>query len=150
MACNRGHSRAADAQMRGHVCCRGQWGVGNRVAGTFNAYRGMSWWHRNRCANVRAWCLVLPFSTLLPSVLDLTCSVYHIPPRRSCPVSRSCPGGSERSDFSPIWEDILAYPRSRSTCCNAACAAAISSIDDATLSQMKTGFTVSLHCSKRV
>jgi hypothetical protein len=32
---------------------------------------------------------------------------------------------------------------SLSTCGNAACAAAISSIDDATLSLMKTGFTVS-------
>jgi hypothetical protein len=72
-----------------------------------------------RCANVRARCLVLPFvGPPPPPVLDLTCSVYHIPPRRACS------GGL-------------------STCGNAACAAAISSIDDAALSLMKTGFTVS-------
>ncbi len=58
--------------------------------------------------------LCLPSS----SVFDLTCSVYHIPPRRTCS------GGP-------------------STCGNAACAAAISSIDDAALDKMKTGFTVS-------
>jgi hypothetical protein len=94
---------------RGLVCCRGQGGVGNRVAGTLHACDAS-----NRCANVRAlcWVLVDPSSTLL------TCSVYHIPPRRACS------GGP-------------------SACSNAACAAAISSIDDKTLSLMETGFTVS-------
>jgi len=68
------------------------------------------------------WCY--PWST--PSVLDLTCSVYHISPRRACPGTADQP------------------PRySQATCGNAVCAAAISSFDTATLSLMKTGFTVS-------
>jgi len=68
------------------------------------------------------WCY--PWST--PSVLDLTCSVYHISPRRACPGTADQP------------------PRySQATCGNAVCAAAISSFDTATLSLMKTGFKVS-------
>jgi hypothetical protein len=89
---------------RGLVRCRGQGGVGPS-------------WHRTdaRMCERGVWCY--PLSTP-PSVLNLTCSLYHFPPRRVCT------GGP-------------------STCGNAACAAAISSIDDATLSLMKAGFTVS-------
>ena len=106
---------------RGLVCSRGQGGVGNRVAGTVHAcHAGIG------CANGRARCWVL----VDPSWTLRTCSVYHIPPRRACP-------------------DTEGHPHSPSTCGNAVCAAAISSIDDETLSLMKTGFTVS-HRPRRV
>ena len=59
------------------------------------------------------------------SLLDLTCSLCHIPPRRACRPSQSPTGPS-------------AYLPS----CGSACATVISSIDDATLSLMRTGFTV--------
>ena len=69
-----------------------------------------------------AWCL----SALSPSLLDLTCSLCHIPPRRACPGTDV----DNETMYSP------------STCDNSACAEAISSIDDAVLFSMKTGFTV--------
>jgi hypothetical protein len=100
---------------RCRVCCRGQTGA-NRVAGTFNACYVAIGQMRECASAVFGVTLCRPS----PSVLDLTCSVYHIPPHRACPGAQS-----------------------PATCGNAACAAAISSIDDATLSLMKTGFTVS-------
>ncbi len=54
--------------------------------------------------------------------LDLTCTLYHIPPRRACP--------SINDKYSKV------------TCGTSACAEVISSIDDLTLSLLKTGFTV--------
>ena len=44
---------------------------------------GMPCWHRTdaRMRERSVWCY--PLSTS-PSVLDLTCSVYYIPPRRAC------------------------------------------------------------------
>ena len=107
-----------ERQMRkcwGLVCCRGQGGVGIRVAGTMHASCHADIGKMRECASV-----VLGACRPL---LDLTCSLYHIPPRRACPNTMG--------------------QNSSSTCGNAACAAAISSIDDATLSLMKTGFTVS-------
>ena len=126
MACNRGHSREQFHKCWGHMFCRGQSDVRNRVAGTFNAcHAGMR--QMRECASaVFGVTLCRPS----PSVLDLTCSVYHIPPRRACPDGPTGPDGA-------------------STCGNAECAAAISSIDDETLSLMKTGFTVS-HRPRRV
>ena len=117
MACNRGHSREQFHKCWGHMFCRGQSDVRNRVAGTFNAcHAGMR--QMRECASaVFGVTLCRPS----PSVLDLTCSVYHISPRRACSGNAPSP----------------------STCGNAACAAAISSLDTATLSLMKTGFTVS-------
>ena len=58
------------------------------------------------------------------SLLDLTCSLCHIPPRRACP----CETGSATES---------------ATESASACAAAINFIDDMTLSLMKAGFTVS-------
>ena len=114
MACIGGILERQMRTCRGLVCSRGQGGVGNRVAGTVHAcHAGIG------CANGRARCWVL----VDPSWTLRTCSVYHIPPRRACPDTEG--------QYSP------------STCGNAACAAAISSFDDATLSLMKTGFTVS-------
>ena len=70
-----------------------------------------------------AWCL----SALSPSLLDLTCSLCHIPPRRACAGT----DGNAETMYSPAaW------------CNYSACAEAISSIDDAVLILMKTGFTV--------
>ena len=116
MACrNRGHSRAADAQI--HKC----WRLRQQAHSTHAMLAS------DRCTHVRVPCLVLPLvDPSSPSVLDLTCSVYHISPRRACPGTADQP------------------PRySQATCGNAVCAAAISSFDTATLSLMKTGFTVS-------
>jgi len=116
VACrNRGHSRAADAQI--HKC----WRLRQQAHSTHAMLAS------DRCTHVRVPCLVLPFvDPSSPSVLDLTCSVYHISPRRACPGTADQP------------------PRySQATCGNAVCAAAISSFDTATLSLMKTGFKVS-------
>ena len=65
-----------ERQMR---TCRGQTGA-SRVAGTFNAcYVGIG--QMRECASaVFGVTLCRPS----PSVLDLTCSVYYIPPRRAC------------------------------------------------------------------
>jgi hypothetical protein len=123
VACNQGHFRAADAPKSGsRVLSRTK---GSRRQSRRHIQR-MPYWHRNRCANVRALCLALPFVD--PPPPSSTCSVYHIPPRSGVGL---CAGGFDNA------------PESRSTCCNAACAAAISSIDDATLSMMKIGFAVS-------
>ncbi len=115
VACNRGH-HAADARTRGHVCFRGQTGGGNRVAGTFNTcHAGIG--QMRECASA-----VLPFVDPPPSRPFLTLhAAYHIPPRRSCRGHRATRACRHKD----------------------ACAAVISSIDDATLSQMKTGLTVS-------
>jgi cysteine-rich repeat protein len=85
-----------------------------RVAGTLHACcTGI-----DRRSVVRARCLV--FVALLHTSLNLH-ALYHIPPRRACPSKND--------------------KHSRATCGNAACAAVISSINDATMSSLKTGFT---------
>ena len=117
MACNRGHPYGRCAKSLGHVCCRGQTGAANRVAGIVHTCHAGIGTDARMCE--RGVTLCRPS----PSVLDLTCSVYRIPPHR-------CPGD---------WRGA----QSPSTCGNAACAAAISSIDDVALDKMKTGFTVS-------
>ena len=120
MARDWGHSRVEDAQKSvSRVLSRT-----NRSQQSRRHIQCMLCWHRTdaRMCERGVWCY--PWST--PSVLDLTCSVYHISPRRACPGTADQP------------------PRySQATCGNAVCAAAISSFDTATLSLMKTGFKVS-------
>ena len=61
---------------RGLVCCRGQGGVGTRVAGTMHAcHAGIG--KMRECAS--------PVLGACGPLLDLICSVYHFPPRRACP-----------------------------------------------------------------
>jgi hypothetical protein len=81
-----------------------------------------------------------------PSVLYLTCSVYHIPPCRACPAGSCHAAGCPSTDLSCFKPQS---PRSPSTCGSATCAAAISSIDYATLSKMKNGLEVSPHTRSR-
>ena len=101
-----------------------------RVAGTLHACRtGI-----DRRSVVRARCLV--FVAPLHTSLNLH-ALYHIPPRSTCSGFHTDYSGNETDYLGTGFSRIIVK------CDKAACAAAISSIDDAALSLMKTGFTVS-------
>ncbi len=122
MACSEGHARAAG------VSCAIEdkgWQAKESQAHRTLAFLASS---DARLCERGAWCL----SALL-SLLDLTCSLYHISPRRAC----SC-GVQEEGEEGPEEGGS-----GSGTASGTACAAALYSIDDMTLSLMKAGFTVS-------
>ena len=61
---------------RGLVCCRGQGGAGNRVAGTMHACHAGIGQMRECASAVLGACRPL---------LDLTCSLYHYPTMQGVP-----------------------------------------------------------------
>ena len=100
MACSGGHARAADAQCRGLVCSQGQRGC--RQQSRRHTAR-MPCWHRHmRCASTVLGACGPPSLSLL----DLTCSIYHIPPRRAC----SCGSGGGPNVSAPASSNLARQP----------------------------------------